>query len=95
MAISDPIKASTPAALKTLQELGLCVVMLNGDARATARSVARHLGIDEFHVGVSPQDKRESVRQLKRDGKTVAAAMSLSSVSVISNALPLRSVPLT
>ncbi|WP_417738465.1 heavy metal translocating P-type ATPase [Rosistilla oblonga] len=72
LAIADPIKESTPAALQTLHELGLKVVMLTGDAEATAEAVAKKLGIDEFHAGVSPADKHEFIRQLKRDGKIVA-----------------------
>lgn len=74
MSITDPIKESTPAALKTLHQLGLKVVMLTGDAELTARAVAEKLGIDEFHAGVSPQDKHEFVRKLKADGNIVAMA---------------------
>ncbi|QDT07091.1 Silver exporting P-type ATPase [Rubripirellula lacrimiformis] len=72
MAITDPIKGSTPAALKTLNELGLKVVMLTGDAEPTARAVATELGIGEFHAGVSPKDKHDFVRSLKSAGKIVA-----------------------
>lgn len=71
-AITDPIKESTPAALATLHELGLKVVMLTGDAEPTAKAVATKLGIDEFHAGVSPEDKHDFVRGLKSEGKTVA-----------------------
>lgn len=74
MAITDPIKESTPAALTTLHQLGLKVVMLTGDAEATARAVAEKLGIDEFHAGVSPQDKHDFVKRLKGEGKIVAMA---------------------
>ena len=74
MAITDPIKDSTPAALKTLHELGLRVVMLTGDAQPTAKAVAEKLGIDEFHAGVSPEDKHDFVKRLKDDGKVVAMA---------------------
>jgi Cu+-exporting ATPase len=74
MAIADPIKDSTPSALKTLHELGLKVIMLTGDAEATARSVAKQLGIDEFHAGVSPEDKHEFVVKLKKNGHVVAMA---------------------
>ncbi len=74
MAITDPIKESTPSALETLHELGLKVVMLTGDAEPTARAVAEKLGIDEFHAGVSPEDKHKFVKQLKADGKIVAMA---------------------
>ncbi|MCA9126561.1 MAG: cadmium-translocating P-type ATPase [Planctomycetales bacterium] len=72
LAITDPIKVSTPAALKTLHELGLRVVMLTGDAERTAKAVATKLGIDEFHAGVSPEDKHDFIRKLKNEGKTVA-----------------------
>ncbi|EMI21823.1 heavy metal translocating P-type ATPase [Rhodopirellula maiorica SM1] len=74
MAITDPIKPSTPAALETLHELGLKVVMLTGDAEPTAKAVATKLGIDEYHAGVSPEDKHAFVRRLKSEGKTVAMA---------------------
>ncbi len=72
LAIADPIKKSTPAALKTLHELGLKVVMLTGDAEPTAKAVATRLGIDEFHAGVSPEEKHDFVRKLKQEGKMVA-----------------------
>ncbi|WP_390173878.1 heavy metal translocating P-type ATPase [Roseimaritima ulvae] len=72
LAITDPIKESTPAALNTLHELGLKVIMLTGDAEPTAKAVASKLGIDEFHAGVSPEDKHNFVRRLKSEGKTVA-----------------------
>lgn len=74
MAITDPIKESTPAALDTLHSLGLRVVMLTGDAQPTARAVAEKLGIDEFHAGVSPRDKHDFVKRLKEEGKVVAMA---------------------
>ncbi|MEZ6088651.1 MAG: heavy metal translocating P-type ATPase [Pirellulaceae bacterium] len=74
IAISDPIKKSTPAALRTLHDLGLNVVMLTGDAKPTAQAVAEELGLDEFHAGVSPEAKHDFVRQLKQQGKLVAMA---------------------
>ena len=74
MAIADPIKESTSAALETLHELGLNVVMLTGDAQPTAKAVAEKLGIDEFHAGVSPKDKHDFVKRLKDEGKVVAMA---------------------
>ncbi len=72
IAITDPIKPSTPAALRTLHDLGLKVVMLTGDAEATAQAVAAQLGIDEYHAGVSPEKKHDFVRQLKSQGHVVA-----------------------
>jgi Cu+-exporting ATPase len=71
-AISDPIKGSTPEALKTLREMELTVIMLTGDAERTAASVARKLGIEEFHAGVSPNDKCDFIEKLRQKGKTVA-----------------------
>ncbi|TWU54860.1 Silver exporting P-type ATPase [Rubripirellula tenax] len=72
LAITDPIKDSTPVALKSLHELGFKIVMLTGDAQPTANAVATKLGIDEFHAGVSPADKHDFIRKLKKKGKTVA-----------------------
>jgi Cu+-exporting ATPase len=74
VAVADPIKESTPPALKTLHELGLKVVMLTGDAEPTAKAVASRLGIDEFHASVSPKDKYDFIRKLKSQGKVVAMA---------------------
>lgn len=74
MAISDPVKESTFAALQTLHASGLKVVMLTGDSEPTARSVAEKLGIDEFRAGVSPQDKYDYVANLRKDGHVVAMA---------------------
>jgi len=74
LAISDPIKESTPAALQTLHALGLRVMMLTGDAQATAHAVSKELGLDDFHAGVSPQDKHDFIRRLKDAGKSVAMA---------------------
>jgi Cu+-exporting ATPase len=72
--IADPIKKTTPAALATLKELGMRVVMLTGDATPTAKLVANELGIQEFHGDVSPQQKHQFVKQLKQDGGIVAMA---------------------
>jgi Cu+-exporting ATPase len=74
LAVADPIKASTPEAIRALHELGLRVVMLTGDNEKTARSVARKLGIDEFEAGVLPEQKHERVRQLRAQGHVVAMA---------------------
>ncbi|WP_237607325.1 heavy metal translocating P-type ATPase [Roseimaritima sediminicola] len=74
IAISDPIKASTPSAVQTLHGLGLEVVMLTGDAEPTARAVARQLNIDRFEAGVTPEQKHQFVRDLKDQGKVVAMA---------------------
>ncbi|MEZ5940244.1 MAG: heavy metal translocating P-type ATPase [Planctomycetaceae bacterium] len=74
IAVSDPIKESTPEAVRTLHALGLRIIMLTGDNEKTARTVAETLGIDEFEAGVLPEDKHERIKALKADGRTVAMA---------------------
>jgi Cu+-exporting ATPase len=74
LAVSDPIKASTPEALATLRAAGLRVVMATGDGLTTARAVAQRLGIDEVHGEVKPADKLALVERLQKEGRTVAMA---------------------
>ena len=74
LAVADPIKPSSPAAIQALHAQGLKVVMASGDSEATARVVAHRLGIDEVHADVRPADKAELVEQLRADGACVAMA---------------------
>ncbi len=74
IAVSDPIKETTPAALKELRQAGLRLVMLTGDNRRTAAAVARSLGIDEVEAEVLPEDKARIVQRLKAAGRVVAMA---------------------
>ena len=74
LAVSDPIKESTPEALATLKSAGIKVVMATGDGLATANCVGQKLGIDEVHGGVKPADKLALVERLQRDGHVVAMA---------------------
>jgi Cu+-exporting ATPase len=74
VAVSDPIKSSTPDAVRALRCLGLRVVMLTGDNERTATTVADTLGITEFRAGVRPQDKHERVKALRAEGRRVAMA---------------------
>jgi Cu+-exporting ATPase len=74
VAVSDPIKASTPEAVKTLHELGMRVIMLTGDNEKTAKTVADKLGIDDYQAGVRPEDKHERIKALKEEGGRVAMA---------------------
>jgi Cu+-exporting ATPase len=71
---ADPIKATSPEAIDALHALGVRVVMLTGDQRATAERIARELKIDEVLAEVSPAQKQEKVEALKRDGRVVAMA---------------------
>ena len=74
LAVSDPIKASTPEALASLQALGIRIVMATGDGLTTATAVAARLGIDEVHGEVRPADKLALVAKLQREGRVVAMA---------------------
>ena len=74
LAVSDPVKASTPEAVASLHEAGMRVVMATGDGLTTARSVAERLGIDEVHAEVKPADKLALVEKLQREGRVVGMA---------------------
>jgi Cu+-exporting ATPase len=74
IAVTDPIKETTAEAVKALQAQGVRIVMLSGDAKATAQAVARQLGIDEAMGEVLPQDKVEKVKALQAEGRIVAMA---------------------
>jgi Cu+-exporting ATPase len=74
LGIADPIKESAQEALRALRSDGVRVVMLTGDARATAEAVARRLGIEEVEAEVLPPRKHEVVRRLKEAGRVVAMA---------------------
>jgi Cu+-exporting ATPase len=74
VAVADPIKETTPAALRALKAEGIHVVMLTGDNRTTAEAVAKKLGIEEVEAGVLPDHKNEVVRRLRAAGRVVAMA---------------------
>jgi Cu+-exporting ATPase len=74
IAIADPIKSSTPEALKSLFEEGIRVVMLTGDNRTTAQAVARRLGITQVEAQVLPAQKGAIVEKLRNEGRVVAMA---------------------
>ena len=74
IAIADPIKDTTRAALDTLRADGIHIIMLTGDNRTTAEAVAAQLGIDDVKADVLPEDKNRIVRALRAAGKIVAMA---------------------
>ena len=74
LAVTDPIKPSTPGAIAALHQAGIRVVMATGDGRTTAEAVARQLGIDEVYAEVRPQDKLDLVARLQSEGRRVAMA---------------------
>jgi Cu+-exporting ATPase len=72
--VADPVKSTTVEAIKALHKAGLHVVMLTGDAEATAQAVGKMIGIDEIHANVSPEDKHRVISELQAAGKRVAMA---------------------
>jgi Cu+-exporting ATPase len=74
IAIADPIKSTTPAAVAALRDAGIRVVMLTGDNATTAKAVAAKLGITEVEAEVLPEDKSRIVERLRSEGRVVAMA---------------------
>jgi Cu+-exporting ATPase len=74
LGISDPIKKSTPQAIKELHDLGLKVIMLTGDNQKTAEAIAKELNIDDVRAGLEPKDKQDIVKELKQQGAVVLMA---------------------
>ncbi len=74
LTVADPIKSTTPAAVRTLQNLGVRVVMLTGDNEQTAKAIAGELGVAEFKAGVTPQQKHDYVVAERAKGRRVAMA---------------------
>ncbi|MCB1531772.1 MAG: copper-translocating P-type ATPase [Alphaproteobacteria bacterium] len=74
LAIADPIKETTPAAIKALHAQGIRIVMLTGDNRRTAEVVAKTLGITEVEAEILPEDKGKIVKKLRDEGRVVAMA---------------------
>ena len=74
LAISDPIKASTPQAIDELHALGLKIIIVSGDNEAAASAVAKTLRIDQVIAGMLPKEKGEVVQRLRRENKRVAMA---------------------
>ncbi|MCH7471845.1 heavy metal translocating P-type ATPase [bacterium] len=72
--VADPIKETTPDAIRQLQSEGIRIVMLTGDNRATAEAVAKKLGLDEVEAEVLPAQKVEAVKRLQGEGRIVAMA---------------------
>ncbi len=74
VAVADPVKETTEAAIKALHEAGLTVIMATGDNERTARAVAASLGIDDVRAGVLPEGKKDLIDELQAAGHKVAMA---------------------
>jgi P-type Cu+ transporter len=74
LGVVDPVKESTPEAIRALHNARIRIMMVTGDSRGTAAAVARRIGIDEVEAEVLPERKREVVRRLKAEGRKVAMA---------------------
>ncbi|UCF79221.1 MAG: cadmium-translocating P-type ATPase, partial [Candidatus Eiseniibacteriota bacterium] len=74
MGVADPIKDSTPEAIRDLHNEGIKIVMLTGDSRSTAQAVAKSLNIDEVQAEVLPEQKAQAVKQLQGEGLVIAMA---------------------
>jgi len=74
VSVADPVKETTPSALKALHAEGFRIVMATGDNERTARAVAARLGIDEIRADVLPQDKARIIKELQEEGHKVAMA---------------------
>jgi Cu+-exporting ATPase len=74
VAVADPIKETTAAAVRELHAQGLRIIMATGDNQRTAEAVAARLGIDEVRAGVLPEDKQKLVQALRAEGRKVAMA---------------------
>ncbi|MCL4105676.1 UNVERIFIED_CONTAM: hypothetical protein GTU68_023743 [Idotea baltica] len=74
LAVADPVKSTTPEAIRELHALGLQIVIVTGDNRRTAEAAAKTLGIDAVEAEVEPQAKSARIQKLQKDGKVVAMA---------------------
>lgn len=74
LGVADPVRESTPEAIRALREEGVRIVMLTGDSRITAKAVASTLGIDEVYAEVSPAQKHSAIKRLQAEGHIVAMA---------------------
>ena len=74
LSVADPIKASTPDAIRSLHADGVEILMLTGDSATTARAVARKLGIERVEAEIAPERKVDVIRRLQKEGRVVAMA---------------------
>ncbi len=86
IAVADVIKEDSPQAVRELQNMGLCVVMLTGDNERTARAVGRQAGVDEVIAGVLPEGKESVIRSLKTKGKAAMVGDGINDAPALTRA---------
>jgi Cu+-exporting ATPase len=85
--ISDPIKETTPEAIRALHKMGLKIIMLTGDNEKTAKAIAKELGIVDVYAGLEPKTKQEIVKKLKKEGvKTIVAGDGINDAPALAEA---------
>ncbi len=86
IAVADVIKEDSPEAVKELQNMGICVVMLTGDNERTAKAIGAQAGVDEVIAGVLPDGKESVIRDLKRKGKVIMVGDGINDAPALTRA---------
>ena len=86
IAVADVIKEDSPQAVKELQNMGICVVMLTGDNERTARAIGAQAGVDEVIAGVLPDGKESVIRSLKEQGKVAMVGDGINDAPALTRA---------
>ncbi len=86
IAVADVIKEDSPQAVRELQRMGICVVMLTGDNEKTAQAIGRQAGVDEVIAGVLPDGKEAVIRALKEKGKTAMVGDGINDAPALTRA---------
>ena len=86
IAVADVIKEDSPRAVKELQNMGICVVMLTGDNERTAKAIGAQAGVDEVIAGVLPEGKESVIRSLKEQGKVAMVGDGINDAPALTRA---------
>ena len=86
IAVADTLKEDSPEAIRTMREMGLCVVMLTGDNEKTANAIGRAAGVDEIIAGVLPDGKEAVIRELQKKGKVIMVGDGINDAPALTRA---------